>query len=196
MGKNLEGISRVKVNSANPLTKTGAGRMEIAKDLLGAGNMIKTPEQYLGVLTTGNLEPLYQHDNSERMLMLAENEQLMEGNPQPVVMTDDHPIHVLEHAGVLMSPEARSNPKVTKAVLQHIQEHINLAKSMDPAVAAMLKQASFFQPPPPPTPTQPGGESIPQVMDNQNPVTQEASQTPLPKPAQPPNPNAFNQGAI
>jgi hypothetical protein len=58
----------------------------------------------------------------------------------------------------------------------------------------MLKQASFFQaPPPPPAPPQGPGD-IPQVMDNQNPVTEKAGNTPLPKPAEPPNPNAFNQG--
>lgn len=195
--KNLQGVTRVVVDSANPLIKTGAGRMEIANKLLATPNMIKTPEQYIGVLTTGNLEPLYQHDNSFRMLMLAENEQLMEGVAQPVLLTDDDGIHVLEHSSILASPEARSNPQVVQVTLDHIQKHINNGKMKDPAVAAMLKQMSFFQPPPPPMPM-PGAPQgdIPQVMDNQNPVTEEASQTPLPKPAEPPNPNAFNQGGL
>lgn len=196
--KDLEGIGRVFVNSANPLTKTGAGRMEIANQLLQTPNMITTPEQYLGVLTTGNLEPLYQRDNAQRMLMIGENEDMMEGKPVQALLTDDHPMHILEHSSVLNSPESRQDPKVVQSVLNHIQEHMNIAQGMTPQMAMVLKQASLFQPPPqqpPPGGEMPqGGNEIPQVMENENPVTQEASQTKLPEPAQPPNPNAFNQG--
>jgi len=197
--KDLSGISRVTVDSANPLTKTSAGRMEIANSLLATPNMIKTPEQYIGVYTTGNVEPLYQHDNANRMLMLSENEELMAGKPQEVLLTDDDGIHVLEHSAILASSDARENPTVIQATLEHIQKHIDNARTKDPAVSAMLKQASFFQAPPPPM-GQPGApidqNAMPQTMDNQNPINQEASQTPMPKPAEPPNPNAFNQGAM
>lgn len=188
--KDLKGIGRVFVNRANPLMKTGAGRMEIANNLLATPNMITTPEQYLGVLTTGNLEPLYQRDNSQRMNILSENEQLMDGIPVQALLTDNHPTHILEHSCVLDSPEARQNPKIVEATLNHIQEHISIAKSMDPQLAMVLKQASLFQPPPPPMGAPPNGGPAP-VMDNQNPITEEASQTNLPSPAQPPNPNAF-----
>lgn len=190
--KDLNGIGRVYVDRANPLTKTGAGRMEIANNLLAAPNMISTPEQYLGVLTTGNLEPLYQRDNSQRMLILSENENLMEGKPVQALMTDNHPTHILEHSCVLDSPEARENPQVVQATLAHIQEHMNLAKSMDPAMAMTLKQASLFQPPPPPMGAPQGGAA--QVMNPTNPASEVAENTALPQPAQPPNPNAF-QGA-
>lgn len=201
--KDVQGIGRVFVNRANPLTKTGAGRMEIANNLLQTQGMITTPEQYIGVLTTGNVEPLYQRDNSQRMNILSENEMLMDGTPVTAILTDNHPEHVLEHSCVVDSPEARQNPQVLQATLDHIQQHINIAKSMPPEMAAMLKQQSFFQPPPPPMPgpqgqpqpnqgPPPPGAAAP--MDNQNPVTEHAGQVPLPKPALPPNPNAFNQG--
>lgn len=199
--KDLQGIGRVLVNRANPLTKTGAGRMEIANNLLNApppapGSYIKTPEQYLGVLTTGNLEPLYQHENSQRMLIISENEDLMEGKDVTGVLTDDDATHILEHEGVLNSPEARANSKVTIATLNHIQWHINNAKGKDPALAAMLKQQSFFQAPPPPQGGgAPGGMAPPIPADpTVTALSQDASQTSLPKPAEPPNPNAFNQG--
>jgi hypothetical protein len=200
--KDLKGIGRVFVNRANPLTKTGAGRMEIANNLLNTpppqpGSMIKTPEQYLGVLTTGNLEPLYQYDNSQRMLILSENEMLMEGKPVQGVFTDDDAIHVLEHDCVLHSPEARENPQVVQATLDHIQWHINNAKGKDPAMAAMLKQQSFFQAPPPMMPPQ-GGQPVPgPATEGPGPMPPpqgEVDQANLPQPAQPPNPNAFNQG--
>lgn len=192
--KDLKGIGRVFVDRANPLTKTGAGRMEIANNLLQAPNMISTPEQYIGVLTTGNVEPLYQRDNSQRMNILSENEMLMEGQSVQALLTDNHPTHILEHSCVLDSPEARQNPQVVQATINHIQEHLNIAKGLDPALAQLLKQQSVFQPPPPPPGAPPQGGGPPAVMDNENPITQQANQTALPKPAQPPNPNAFSQG--
>jgi hypothetical protein len=186
-GEDLGGVSRVFVNQANPLTKTGAGRVEIANNLLATPNMIKTPEQYIGVLTTGNLEPLYQKDNTARLLMASENEKLMEAQEVLALITDDHPVHIMEHSAVLDSPEARENPKVVKAALAHINEHLAMAKGMDPALAMVLKQASFYQPPmPPPAQGNAPSTEIPQVMDNQNPITQQAEQVQLPKPAQPP----------
>lgn len=192
--KDLKGIGRVFVDRANPLTKTGAGRMEIANNLLQAQGMITTPEQYIGVLTTGNVEPLYQRDNSQRMNILSENEMLMQGQSVQALLTDNHPTHILEHSCVLDSPEARQNPQIVQATINHIQEHLNIAKGLDPALAQLLKQQSVFQPPPPPPGAPPQGGGPPPVMDNENPITQQANQTAMPKPAQPPNPNAFNQG--
>lgn len=183
---NLEGIGRVRINVANPLSQTASGKVSMAEALLGQPGMITTPEQYLGVLTTGNLEPLYQADNAQRMNMISENEVLMEGGQAIALLTDNHSMHILEHAAVLSSPESRQNPAVVQAVLAHITEHMNLAKGMDPALAATLKQPSLYQPPvmPPPGPPQPGAAA--QATDSQNPITKQAEQTPLPQPAQPP----------
>lgn len=190
--KDLKGIGRVLVNRANPLMKANAGRLEVANQLLNAPQgFITDPQQYLGVLTTGNLEPLYQRDNSQRMNILSENELLMEGKPVQALLTDNHPTHILEHSCVLDSPEARQNPQVIKAVTAHIQEHMNIAKAMDPALAAVLKQQSLFQPPPPPMPTGGPGDMAPMMPPDQNPM---ADQVNMPMPAQPPNPDAFNQG--
>ncbi len=196
-GQDLKGISRVIVDTANPLTKTAAGRVEVANQLLQTPNMIKTPEQYLSVLTTGNLEPLLEHETSQLNLIKAENERMMEGGAANAILIDDHPIHILEHACVLNSPEARENPKVLNAVLGHIQQHLDIGKQLDPALAMMLKQTSIFQAPPPgpqgaPPPPSGGPPKGPEhVMDNQNPITQKAEATPLPKPAQPPQMGAM-----
>lgn len=183
-GEDLKGISRVFVDSANPLTKTSAGKMEIANQLLQTQNMIKTPEQYIAVLTTGNIEPLYEHENGQLMLMRSENEWLLEGKLPQVVMTEDDALHILEHSTVLNSPDAKENPSVVSAVLEHIQMHVNQAKTKDPALAAMLKQASFAMPSPP----MPMGPGPAPVMDNQNPITAQANQVKPAEPAQPPPP--------
>jgi hypothetical protein len=195
----LDGFSRFVADTANPLTKTSAGRVEIANQLLQSG-LIKTPEQYISVLTTGNLEPLYEHEQSNLNLIRTENEWLMDGKSPSVVITDDDALHVLEHQCVANSPESRENPKVLQALFEHTQAHIDQAKGKDPVLAAMLKQQSFFQPPPmamppnqlPPVPGQggaPQGQGPEPVMDNQNPITEQAEQTQLPKPAQAPELN-------
>lgn len=171
----LEGVSRVIVDSANPLTKTTAGRTQIADNLMQSG-LIKTPEQYVSVITTGNLEPLYEHENSQNLLIRQENEWLSEGKTTSAVMTDDHSLHVLEHSVVLASPESRQNPQVVTNVLNHIQEHINLAKSIDPVLAQMLKLPQLQLP----APAAPQPQGIGEVQDNQMPITQQAEAVAMP----------------
>lgn len=179
-GEDLKGISRVVVDSANPLTKTTAGRVEIANQLLARPDFIKTPEQYLGVLTTGNLEPLYEFDRSRQHLVKAENEALLNGQPVQAVLTDDHAIHALEHSCIANNLEVRKNPEILLNVLNHIQEHMNMAQQMSPQMAAMLRQTSFAPSPAPPPVN-------PQMM-NQTPTEQQATSVNMPKPAESPLP--------
>jgi hypothetical protein len=184
-GADLKGINRVIVDTANPLTKTSAGRVEIANQLLQTPGMIKTPEQYLSVLTTGTLEPIYEHDRSRQYLTRAENEAMMNGETVEALLTDDHAIHALEHSCVLNSLQARKRPEIVQTVLTHIQQHIDLAKQMSPEMAAMLKQTSFA---PPPAPQ--GAGVQPEMVNAQPPLEQQAApgQVNLPKPAQSPLP--------
>lgn len=183
-GQDLQGVNRVIVDSSNPLTKTSAGRVEIANQLLARPDFIKTPEQYLSVLTTGNLEPLYENDRSRQYLTKAENEALGNGEMVQAVITDDHSIHVLEHSCVLNNLEVRKNPKILQNTLDHIQQHLDIAKNMTPEMSAMLKQTSFYQPPAPPQ-AQPGTVN-PQLMTQQPPNELQAQKVGLPKPAQSP----------
>lgn len=184
-GADLKGINRVIVDTANPLTKTSAGRVEIANQLLQTPGMIKTPEQYLSVLTTGTLEPIYEHDRSRQYLTRAENEAMMNGDTVEALLTDDHAIHALEHSCVLNSLQARKRPEIVETVLAHIQQHIDLAKQMSPEMAAMLKQTSFA------APAAPQGAGVqPEMMNAQPPLEQQAApgEVNLPKPAQSPLP--------
>ncbi len=175
--QDLMGINKVVVDSANALTKTQAGKVEIANNLLQTG-LIKTPEQYIQVLTTGTIDPILESNQSQNLLIKDENEWLLEGKTVIAIMTDNHSEHVINHATVLNSPEARLQPQVIQNVLNHIQEHINLSKTQDPILAAMLKQQSFMQPP--------QGQVNPETMDIQNPITQQAEAVNLPQPAQSP----------
>lgn len=167
----LLGISRFVVDSANAFTKTTAGKVEVANQLLQTG-LIKTPEQYLQVVNTGNLEPLVEHDTAQLMLIRAENEALTNGQAVTLLATDDDRLHVLEHSCVLNNPEVRQNPTVMEAALSHIQEHINQSQTKNPMLAQMLNQT----PPAPPALPSPGQAAPP--MDLQN--------APVPEPAEPP----------
>jgi hypothetical protein len=175
-GDDLQGINKIVVDSANAFTKTNAGKVEVANNLLNTG-LIKNAEQYLQVIQTGTLEPLLEHETAQLMLIREENEALSEGGQVVAIMTDDHPTHVLEHAVVLSDPMVRSNPQITQAALAHIQQHIDLASNQSPILAAMLKQQSFAAPPPPP-----GAGINPGVASTENPQSMMDAQTPdMPK---------------
>ena len=175
--ENLQGISRVMVDSANSLSKTAAGKVEMANNMLNSG-LIKTPEQYISVVTTGTLEPLYEHEMSQINLIRQENEALQEGKQVKALITDDHSAHILEHSVVLNSPEARDNEAISSAVLDHIQKHIDLRKSIDPQLAEMLKHTPSQSNAP--VPPQGATEQVPNTIQNDNPITTEAESTPLP----------------
>lgn len=168
-------ISRVTVDNANALTKTVAGRTEIANQLLQSG-LIQRPEQYMTVIQTGQLEPLYENETSQLLLIRQENEDLAEGKPASVIATDVHDMHIREHASVLASPESRLDPAIVNATLNHIQEHIMALQSTDPLLLQLVGVKTV---PPPPMPMGPQGEPIP-------PAGQQGPMPAQPKPAQAP----------
>lgn len=128
--KDIDSISRVQVQVGNPLSKTVSGRLSIAQDLL-ANKMISTPQEYLMVLETGDLDPLIQGPTSELLNLASENELLLEGTPVPTLFTDDHVLHIKEHSALASDPTIRANPQLFGVIAQHIQEHI--AALSDPA---------------------------------------------------------------
>lgn len=186
-GTDLDGISRVVSEQVNPVSKTAAGRLQMAQDLLKSG-LIKTPQHYIEVLTTGNLETLYEHEISQILMIRSENEDLADGKEAMAVLTDLHKLHIQEHATVLDSPEARGNPTIVQLVTQHIQQHINILKTADPSLLALLGEQSLAPPPqgsppggapgpqaPAPHAAGPTGPGIPQ-MANATPPLQQAAQ--------------------
>lgn len=177
--QDIQGVSRVTIEAGNALSKTVAGRLQIADSLMQNG-LIKRPEQYISVLETGILAPIYEAESRELLLIRSENEKLADGQAVRALITDTHQQHILEHASVLSSPEARENPNspLVLNTLAHIQEHLGLAQSMPPALAMILKQQPLpldptQAPQAPQIPQGPEGQ-VPQAMDNANPVETEA----------------------
>lgn len=136
-GKDLDKIDRVVVDMGNPLAKTTAGKLEMANNLLQMG-LIKTPDQYITVMKTGNLDAMLEGTQSELLYIKQENERMSDGSAPPVMITDNHPLHILEHKAVVSTVEARENPQVAAAVTKHLQDHINAMKNADPDLLQML----------------------------------------------------------
>lgn len=137
--KDILQIRRVLCKRGNPMTKTTAGKINLAEQFMNLG-MIENPDQLLQVYNTGKLEPATENRTAQLNLIRDENESLTEGKPVVAVITDDHDQHILEHAVVLSSTDARMNPELVAAVTEHIQEHLDLKRSQDPIIAALFKQ--------------------------------------------------------
>lgn len=144
----LAQINRITVEVANPLSQTHAGRAQIAVDLLQYG-IIKTPEEYLTVLSSGRLDvmtdPVQRHTNLSR----SENEKMMLGIPVRAIALDDHVQHIKEHQAVIADPDLREG-QVADLVYQHILEHVDLMKTTDPGLLGVLGVPSLQQQAPPP----------------------------------------------
>jgi hypothetical protein len=181
----LANISRVVAESVNPISKTAAGRLQMAQDLLQIPNMIKTPQHYFEVIETGTLEPLLEHQTSQMIFIRSENEQLSdaEGIPVQVMITDEHLLHIHEHSTVLDSIDARQNPVVVQKTTKHIQDHINALKTGDPDLLRALGQQPI---PPPPPPGPPPGALPPPGMAPHPMGPPAGPGMPLPPPAGPP----------
>lgn len=153
-GEDISDINRVIVDTGNPLTRTIAGKVNLAEMLLESG-LVTTPEEYLSVLNTGRLESLVEGDQAELMLVRAENEDMADGKEVMAVLTDNHSLHIREHKAVLASTEARQDPQQVELCLSHIQDHLNIL--MEPTNAQML-QLLGQQPMAPEVPNPQGGE--------------------------------------
>lgn len=181
-GSDLDAINRVMVDMGNPLTRTVAGKVNLAEQLMNF-KMIDNPDQYIQVVTTGRLEPVIQGKQSELLLIKAENEGLADGRPQRALITDQHSQHIMEHKTVLASPEVRADPNspIIQATLAHIQDHINFLQTGNPALLSLIHQQSIAAQPMP----QANG-AVPQMLNPASPVEQQAADVNQPNMPSPP----------
>lgn len=178
----LLNVDRVIVNLGNSLLRTTAGKTNVAETLLTAG-MIENPQQFLEVISTGKIEPLVENQQAELFLIRDENEKLAQGISTPVFITDRHDLHILEHRVVPASIEARQDPKVIAAYTEHVQQHLDLVRGIDPLLVALLKMNVPISAAPVPTEE---GVSSSQAITNVNPVQEEASEVQSVRPPKPP----------
>ena len=151
-GDDLAPIRKVKVSIGNPLAKTTAGKLEIAEKLLTA-QLIKTPQEFLEVLQTGNIVNVVENETAEISYIKWENESFLNGESPQVLATDNHPLHILEHRTQTFNPDIRKDPQYHTKLLQHMQQHLDqfdVMASNNPTLLAMCTG----QPIPMPQPAQ------------------------------------------
>ncbi len=147
-GDQINAISRVIVDVGNPLSKSIAGRVQMAEQMLQM-KLLKNPQQYMEVLKTGNLDVSTEGDTNELMNIKSENERLMEGENPIVSPLDKHSMHINEHKDVLSDPDLRKDVNLVKVVMDHIEGHLNALRNTDPALLQLIGEQAL---PPLPVP--------------------------------------------
>lgn len=150
----IEHIARVIVDIGNPLSRTTAGRVQMAQELIQYGDI--TPRQYVNVIETGSLDEVTEDIVNENLLMRNENEIMMDGEQPTLTITDSHKDHIDYHRSILFDPDLRKDPTLVQLVTSHIQEHIQALRTTDPALLQLLGQQPLPPPPPPPGSMPPG----------------------------------------
>lgn len=149
--EDLSGVNRVIVEIANPLSKTTAGRLEIANQLLQM-QLIKNVDEYFTVLNTGKLDTMIEGAQAELLLIRSENERMMQGEAVQAIAFDQHQTHINEHKSLLADPELRKDPTLVNIALKHIQEHIDLLSNPQVISILMVTGQQPLQVPQPPGP--------------------------------------------
>ena len=171
----VEQVQKVQVETANPLTQQMAGRLELGEKMatLFPGKM--TMEHFATLVETGQLKPLLKRSEAMLAQIARENDMLSEGKLPPVAYiqqpkpplpgmppltpeqmapkprtchpSDDHAIHVTEHA-CLLTTEFRSDPVKMEAFETHMTDHYVSWVDMPQDLGALTGQS--LPPPAPP----------------------------------------------
>lgn len=171
VGGDLDGIDGVKIIISNPLMQTIAGRMEIATQLQQMPDSMKY--DYISLLEGRPLSEITEKYLSQADLVWSENETLKDGEPVIALATDDHAYHIKIHSQILNDPQIRKNSAIIEIVLAHIEEHIELSRTVDPMLQAMVKGQEI----PPEMMMSPMGPQM-AAMDNAPEIAPEPPQPP------------------
>lgn len=144
-GEDISSINRVIVDVGNPLGRSIAGRVQMAEQMMQMG-IIKLPQHYFQVLNTGRLDSMFEGEMTEMLLIKSENEKLIEGEDVKANALDHHKAHIMEHKAVLADPDLRNDPDLVERTLKHIQEHIDLLRTVDPDLLMLIGEQPLQNP--------------------------------------------------
>lgn len=151
----IAGVKRVTIEAVNPASKTQAGRLAMA-DKLGEMGMVKTPEEYITLLETGQFRPLVNLTATNNARVEKFCEMLREGKgPAPInpmtgeqaddgmehvrpLVTDTHWSDIPRYLQVVQDPSARERPEVVAAVRDTVLMSLDLWRQQDPALTQIL----------------------------------------------------------
>ena len=146
----IDKIDKIIVRYGNPLAQTTSGRIAMANSFMSEG-FVKTPQEYIEVVETGDLEPLLEADESQMHLIREQNEKLRSGQMVPCSLYDNHPLMILEAMSILSNLDTRANALIIQTVQQFVEQHrqlwIQLSKTA-PEICGLLKIPVLGMPPP------------------------------------------------
>jgi hypothetical protein len=184
--KDIMHVQRVTVDLGNPLTSSLAGRSELLSQWMQYG-VITKPEQTIEFLTTGNLEQDLD-DEFNQQTVIAEQMELLKSGKMPIILsTDNHTRAILQANKILAQNDVRMDANLVNLVNAYMQQHIQLMRTLNPDLAAVLSGQPLppQQPPAPPPgqgapgqPPQPSvqGVNLPHIPDGAPPQTQQSYQ--------------------
>lgn len=143
--EDLKGLKRVTLLTQNPLTMFAGGRQKIAEDYMKIG-LIDSPEKYDAVMVYGSVKPIQEKRMTKESLVSFENQELRNGKMVYALATDDHAFHASEHAMLFNDPEIRKRPEIIRMVDDHIQSHLELSRTVDVGLYAMIQTGKNLPP--------------------------------------------------
>jgi hypothetical protein len=195
-GEDLSSILQINVQIANPISKTMAGKMQIAQDASERG-YITNGADYMNVLSTGTLQPMVAGPISHTRMAKAEDEKMLRGEPASVLVWDNDLLHIQQHV-TMLNNDIRYDEQKCELFKAHVDEHFQswqrksreqpdlchaLGLPVLPAAGAIGEQVramtSMAQGMPPPPPTDNG----PPPQQTEQPGTIPGKAAPGPKPA-------------
>jgi len=177
--EDLMDVERITCSLGNPLMQGLAGRQEMMQNWMQYGVM-KDPKQIISFLSTGNLDAQIESDFSDALLIADENEMLRKGEMPLVMLTDLHNEHIPKHNKLLSDRSVREDPILNKGVMDHMQAHIDISRTVPPDLAAALSGQPLPPPAPPPgQPPLPGEQPNPTMEGARMPDVPEETPAPM-----------------
>lgn len=148
-GSYFKGVDSVVVELGDTMGTTPTQRLDQANMLLAQGQI--SVSDWFEIKRTGALDTVIETGSDPRLTMEEENDLISQGVNPPVVFTDNHIDHILSVARLLASPADRANPTLVQAASEHVAQHLEQLRTMDPDLRAiLLNQPPPVQGPPPP----------------------------------------------
>lgn len=151
----LKEFERVIIRPINPLMVSQAGRSQMAETMIKSG-FINSPQDLLLVLTTGNLELLYEDEVNKEIQVRRNCEELLDGKMPPVLAGQDHAQNMYKAFALIDDPEVARNSTLVSGIMNFIQQHYQLLKTADPVLQSILNTGKVPPPPAPPNAPPPG----------------------------------------
>jgi hypothetical protein len=190
VGDDLKGVQSVRVDLANPLLRTVAGKKELADFYADPQRFPSDPPitraQHQGFLTTGRLATIWRAGRSEEIGIREECEALARGEERPVLTTDCHSAHIREHKALLDGRGRLGlNDQAIRVITEHITAHGAMWVTLSIENPALLAATGQQPAPLPMTASAPPGGGAP-ANDNGAPSGATASDNGQPEGAMAP----------